>query len=211
MVIDMHNHTNISSPCSYLSPEELVETAKQSWLDAICVTEHSVIEGANLAQAVGRKMNYPVFRGVEARSDLGDMLVFGYYHDIPDGIRLEDLCSLVHGAGGVVFAAHPYRLGSPGLYPNMMAFGLDLEKQWDSLKSLHALDGVETINGNASVECNKKASLLATRLNKPGIGGSDAHFVHMIAKTATWFEKSIRTEDDLVEALKGRCFRPITL
>jgi hypothetical protein len=31
-------------------------------------------------------MNFPVFRGIEARSDFGDMLVFGYYKDIPEGI-----------------------------------------------------------------------------------------------------------------------------
>ena len=45
-------------------------------MDAICVTEHLYVEGANVAQEIGRQVGFPVFRGVEARTDLGDMLVF---------------------------------------------------------------------------------------------------------------------------------------
>lgn len=29
MLIDLHNHTNVSSPCSALRPEELIETARE--------------------------------------------------------------------------------------------------------------------------------------------------------------------------------------
>ena len=112
MLIDLHNHTKISSPCSLLSPEELIETAQAEGLDGICVTDHLYVEGANVAQELGRKMNFPVFRGVEARTSLGDMLVYGYYKDIPEGISLEDLCWYVHEVGGVVFARNIARQGS---------------------------------------------------------------------------------------------------
>ncbi|QTA89133.1 PHP domain-containing protein [Desulfonema magnum] len=211
MLIDMHNHTNVSSSCSVLSPEELIETARRMGLDAICVTEHLVIEGANITQEIGRKVGFPVFRGIEACSDLGDMLVFGYYKDIPDDIPLHDLCRYVHEAGGVVFAAHPYRTGAWSLYTALQCQGKNLDLDWDRLKVLKALDGAEVINGNIDYEKNKKAQELAGRLKIYGIGGSDAHFPDMIATAATEFTKLIQTDEALVEALKTGSYQAISL
>lgn len=203
MLIDMHNHTNISSPCSLLSPEELIETARLRGADAVCVTEHSFIEGANLTQEIGRKLGYPVFRGIEARSALGDMLVFGYYNDIHEGISLSELCRHVHDAGGVVFAAHPYHTtGGWNLYSALRGMGKDPDRDWENLKILRELDGIETINGHVSEETNAKAGALADRLGIPGIGGSDAHAAHMVGRAATRFECPIRSEEELVKALK---------
>ena len=148
MLIDLHNHTSVSSPCSLLSTEELIETARVSGLDGICITDHLLIEGAEVAQEYGRKVNFPVFRGVEARSLFGDMLVFGFYKDIPEGISLDDLCWYVHEVGGVLFAAHPFHTtGGANLYASIQEQGLDLETDWDKLGVLRQLDGVETVNG----------------------------------------------------------------
>jgi len=202
MIIDMHNHTNISSPCSVLYPEELIENAKIMGLDGICVTEHLTIEGATVAQDIGRKMNFPVFRGIEARSDLGDMLVFGYYKDIPDRIALENLCDSVHEAGGVVFAAHPYSSGGWNLYNAMQELDLDLDSDWDQIRGIRGLDGIEIINGSIHDKTNKRAKNLAEQMNIYGIGGSDAHSLDMIARAATIFKKPIRTDAELVNALK---------
>ena len=208
----MHNHTRVSSPCSLLSPEELVETARRKGLDAICVTEHLFIEGANVAQEIGRNMNFPVFRGVEARSELGDMLVFGYYKDIPEGISLDDLCWYVHEVGGVIFIAHPYHTkGGCNLYSSMQGHGLDLDADWDKLRVLKEVDGVEVVNGQVPDEVNAKAWILAARLDVPGIGGSDSHSIDMIGKAVTKFAQRIRSDKELVEALKSGCYRALRL
>jgi predicted metal-dependent phosphoesterase TrpH len=212
VLIDMHNHTRVSSPCSLLSAPELIEAARARGLDAICVTEHLYVEGANVAQEIGRQVGFPVFRGVEARTDLGDMLVFGYYRDIPQGISLEELCTKVHQVGGLVFVAHPYHeAGGWNLVASMRARGLDLDTDWDRLPVLKELDGVEILNGQVADEINGKARLLAARLQLPGIGGSDSHLVRMVGAAATRFEAWIQSEEQLIAALKSGRFEAIRL
>jgi len=212
MLIDMHNHTNISSPCSLLSPEELIVRAKNEGLDAICVTDHLFIEGANISQRIGYDMNFPVFRGIEARTTLGDMLVYGYYKDVPEGISLEDLCWYVHEVGGVIFVAHPYHVtGGCNLFESMQKKGLNLDLNWNDLNVLKELDGVEIINGQVCDEKNEMAKNLAKKLIKPGIGGSDAHSKNMIARAATKFKNHIHSEVELVIALKQFDYEAIRL
>ncbi|MBN1429775.1 MAG: PHP domain-containing protein [Anaerolineae bacterium] len=213
MLIDMHNHTKISSPCSVLSPEELIETARMRGIDAICVTDHLFIEGATVAQEVGRKMNFPVFRGIEARSELGDMLVYGYYQDIPNHIPLDDLCRSVHESGGIVFVAHPYHVNGGGvnLYTCLHGRGSDLDADWDKVPVLRQLDGIEVMNGQADDKTNAKADVLASRLQVAGIGGSDAHVVDRVARVATRFDQLIRTDEELVEALKKSSYQAVRL
>jgi predicted metal-dependent phosphoesterase TrpH len=157
-------------------------------------------------------MNFPVFRGIEADSNLGDMLVFGYYKDIPEDIPLHELCRYVHEAGGVIFPAHPYRTGEAwALQKVLQTQGLDLDSDWDKISVLKEIDGIEVINGNISRKANQKAQELADRLKLPGIGGSDAHFTEMIAEGATKFKKPLQSDKELVEALKTGNYRAIYL
>ena len=212
MIIDMHNHTVISSTCSLLSPEELIEIARLRGLDGICVTEHNEIKGADFARDVVNRNGFPVFRGIEARTDLGDVLVYGYYRDIPGGIPLETLCRTVHEAGGVLFSAHPFHLtGGWNLYTALQDRGMNLETDWDRLAVLRDLDGIEVINGNVSDENNAKAQELADRLKIGGIGGSDAHSPERVARAATRFSDPVRSEEELVRALKARAYEAVRL
>jgi predicted metal-dependent phosphoesterase TrpH len=212
MLIDMHNHTNISSPCSVLTPEELIAKAREIGLDGICVTEHDFMEGANVARDIGRRMGFPVFRGIEARSEFGDMLVFGYYRDIPEGIPLDELCWYVHEVGGAIFVAHPYHVsGGWSLQLSMKARGLDLDRDWCRVEVLGELDGVEILNGQVAEEVNKQARQLARRLKVNGIAGSDAHGIEMIGKAATRFKTRIRTEEELMDALKKGDYQAVKL
>jgi predicted metal-dependent phosphoesterase TrpH len=208
----MHNHTAVSSSCSRLSAEELIVEARLKHLDAVCVTEHAQMKGAELAQAIGRQMNFPVFKGIEARTDLGDMLIYGFYNDIPDGVPLDELCSRVTEAGGVIFAAHPFHTrGGWNLYTAVKQLGLNLEEDWKKLEVLKKLTGFEIINGNVDNETNSLARTLALNLGLPGIAGSDAHARSMVGKAATRFRHIIRTESDLVQALKKGDFEAVRL
>lgn len=208
----MHNHTRVSSPCSVLSPEEIIEIARQKGLDALCITEHQHIEGANYVQELGRKRGFPVFRGIEARTDLGDMLVFGYYEDIPEAVSLQDLSYQVHMAGGVIFVAHPFRqLGGLNFAATLKSMGLSLEADWDIIDARHDVDGIEIANGQVTDEVNGQAQLLAERWGMPGIGGSDSHAPHMVASSATRFTGDIRSDDDLVQALKSGQYEAVRL
>jgi len=210
MLIDLHTHTTVSSGCSTMSPEGLIHSARSRGLDAVCVTDHYAIEGADVTQALGRQMGFPVFRGVEARTDLGDMLVFGYYRDISPGIPLEDLCSIVHEVGGLVFAAHPFhRGGGPSLALRLRRRGLDPQTDWSQVGVLDELDGVETCNARVSAEDNHRAQGMADRLGVPGIGGSDAHAVDTVGNAATRFPGPVSTDAGLVAALRDGGYKPV--
>jgi hypothetical protein len=211
-LIDLHTHTTVSSGCSVLEPEALIEAAMREGLDAICVTDHFSIEGANVTQELGRAMGFPVFRAVEARTTLGDMLVFGTYRDIPEGISLEDLCWCVHGAGGLVFAAHPFHTGGgPSLTLGFRERGLDLGEDWDQVAVLRELDGIEVVNGQVAADANAQAQTLAHQLGVPGVGGSDAHAVDMVGSAATRFARPVRSEAELVAALRGEAYAAVRL
>jgi len=202
-LIDLHTHTTVSSGCSVMEPSELIEAARRRGLDGVCVTDHYAIEGANVTQRLGREMAFPVFRGVEARTDLGDMLVFGYYQDIPEGIPLPDLCWYVHEVGGLVFAAHPFHLsGGPSLALRFRDRGWTLSEDWREVDVLGELDGVEIANGQVASDANAEASRLADRLGVPGVGGSDAHSADMVGTAETRFPQDVASDADLVAALR---------
>lgn len=211
-LIDLHTHTTVSSGCSVMDPRELIEAAERRGLDGVCVTDHFAIEGARVTQRIGRELGYPVFRGVEARTDLGDMLVFGYYRDIPEGISLPDLVWYVHEVGGMVFVAHPFHLtGGPSLSLRFRDQGLTLSEDWGRVDILRELDGVETLNGQVAAEANARACELAGGLAVPGIGGSDAHAPDMVGTAATEFPSRIESDADLVEALRQGGYAPVRL
>ncbi len=212
LLIDMHNHTMVSSNCSLLRPEELIEEASRSPLDAICVTEHSKLEGAEITRGLGSKYSFPVFRGIEARTDLGDMLVFGWYQDIPDDAPLAQLCEEVLAAGGAIFAAHPFHTrGGWNLYTALKQKGLDLLEDWERIPVLRRLTGIEIINGNVEDQLNDLARNLASQLGIYGIGGSDAHSRSMVGRAATLFSDEIQSETELVKALKSGNFEAVRL
>lgn len=211
-LIDLHTHTTVSSGCSVLEPEALIEAARRRGLDAVCVTDHFSIEGANVTQQLGEERGFPVFRGVEARTVLGDMLVYGYYQDIPEGIPLEDLCWYVHEAGGLVFVAHPFHTaGGPSLALAFGHRGHELSEDWRGMDILAELDGVETVNGQVRADVNAKAHTLARCLRVPGIGGSDAHAVGMVGSVATRFDRPIHSDAELVAALRSGGYAPVRL
>jgi len=88
---------------------------------------------------------------------------------------------------------------------------MDLETDWARLPVLRDLDGIEVINGNVSDENNAKAQELADRLKIGGIGGSDAHSPERVARAATEFAKPIRSEEELVQALKDGAYEAVRL
>jgi len=64
VLVDLHIHTNISSRCSSVMPDELVERSKELGLDAVCVTEHSTYRGAQVNYQYAKEHYFLVFRGM---------------------------------------------------------------------------------------------------------------------------------------------------
>jgi hypothetical protein len=199
MKIDLHTHTNVSSPCSLIDPERALQWARATGLDAICVTEHDEIRGAEVTRELGRKCGFPVFRGIEIYTEFGDMLVYGLYRDAPSwNTPFEKLLDMCREVGAVIVPAHSCRV--TGELERIHG----LERADWMLRNVHA---IETHNGGCTPGGNKAALEMAERYGLSGTGGSDAHHEFQIGRCFTVFEDSISTDEELVAAIKTGRYR----
>jgi histidinol phosphatase-like PHP family hydrolase len=201
LLVDMHVHTNISSRCSSVMPEELVERAKELGLDAVCVTEHSTFVGAQVNYEYARDHGFKVFRGLEVYTEQGDMLVFGWearirYYLFP----FSDLVAEVEKRDGIIIPAHPCR----GISDVRHRHRLDLD---DEVRD--AISIIETHNGAISRKSNEQAEKIRRKYGLFGVGGSDAHHASHIGRCLTVFEDDISDERELIGALRSGGYRPV--
>jgi predicted metal-dependent phosphoesterase TrpH len=197
LIVDLHIHTNRSSYCSSLSPQEMLERAEILDLDAVAVTEHSTHRGAQIAYEMGLETGFKVFRGVEVYTTSGDMLVFGISSEVMPDMDFAELLETVRGENGLIIAAHPTR----GYWGHHRKY-----KGYPPRDVLESVDAIEALNGGCSRQANTQAARLAKELGLPQVGGSDAHIASQVGKCVTVFEDDIRDEEELMEALRaGRC------
>jgi predicted metal-dependent phosphoesterase TrpH len=211
MLIDLHVHTLLSSD-SNVAPEQYVEAAARGprRLDAICFTEHRLFPAdpdldkryAELTERFG----VMVFKGIEADTNLGHLLLFGVTREVirrfdlgSRMLKAEMLIEVIHGEGGIAVPAHPFR--DSGFGP-----------QLDDLLARHgpALGVIEAVNGQNSPRENEAALAAMEKLGLVGIGGSDAHFV-----TSKWFltcatelERQVSNIEELCIELRAGRTRP---
>ena len=190
MIIDLHVHENIFSPCSRMSLEDAVAFAQYRGLDALCITNHNNLHLAG--SEVLRTVNFPVFVGVEMSTLQGDILAFGLESLPLFRPTAQEFIDFVADRNGFSCAAHPFRVWGSGL-------GLCLDR-------LRALDGVEVFNGGNDDDENRRAVQACKGLGLAELGGSDAHCGPDIGRYATWFPEPVTSMRELIQAMKsGRC------
>ena len=202
MLIDLHVHTSPRSPCSNINPEELIREAKLIGLDGFCLTEHQVLWDWDEVERLAGNEGIRIFRGNEITTAQGDVLVFGLDQDIKGIITIQELQGIVQSAGGFSIAAHPFR-GFKMFGVGQLGMTLD---QAGKKKVLQFVDAVEIKNGRVTEKENEVAGKVAERLGLPGTAGSDAHEIGALGTWVTVFENDIRTESDLLRALKSGNF-----
>lgn len=81
MRIDLHTHTTASD--GLLSPEQLVEKARQAGVQVLAVCDHDSTEGVDAAVAAGKRSGVEVIPAVEINTDVdqGEVHVLGYFLD----------------------------------------------------------------------------------------------------------------------------------
>ncbi|MHB8894666.1 MAG: PHP domain-containing protein [Candidatus Geothermincolia bacterium] len=199
MLVDLHVHTNISSRCSSVMPDELVERSKELGLDAVCVTEHATFRGAQVNYEYAKEHGFLVFRGMEVYTEQGDMLAIGWEENIRYYLfPFADLKREVEQRNGIIIPAHPCR----GLADARHRSKDEIE---DEL--LEAICAFETFNGAVPRKNNDTARKLAEKYGLFGTGGSDAHHVSHIGRCVTIFEDEPANEAELIEALRGGKYR----
>lgn len=201
MLVDLHIHTNVSSRCSSVTPEQLVERATMLGLDAVCVTEHSTGVGAQVNYEYARERGFLVFRGMEVYTELGDMLVLGWLEQVKYYLSpFADLRKEVEKRDGIIIPAHPCRGISDARHRHRHTLDEEL---------IEAITAIETHNGAIPRRSNDQAEGLRKKYGLFGVGGSDAHHVDHIGRCLTIFEDEPANERELIEALRGGRYRPI--
>ena len=190
--IDLHIHSALGGD-SNIQPEELVPAARAAGLDAVCVTEHHDHALSAPFEKIAKDTAFPIFRGMEYRAADGHLLIFGVpvgRSDMISGLPMQGVIHWVHARGGVAIPAHPYQ-------KDMV--GGSLGDRVLQLKGLYAL---EAANGSVSAEGNRSAREAAEKMGIRGTGGSDAHGLFTIGRAYTLFSMPIRSERDLINALR---------
>ena len=194
MLVDMHLHESTYSLDSHINLEQIVTIARQKGLDAVCITDHDSMGLREYAAEYAKKVNFPIFVGVEYYSLQGDITAWGI-DTFPDHrIDAQIFIDQVNAAGGFCVSCHPFRNNKRGLEEN--------------LRRVYGLHGVEVLNGSADQEANRTALRFCRELGLKAIGASDAHTTGQIGKYVTGLPEKVTTLADFVAQLRQRDTRP---
>ena len=194
MFIDMHMHEMTYSKDSFLKLDQIVQIAQGKGLGAICITDHDSMGLKEYAAEYSKRINFPIFVGIEFFSLQGDIVAFGIDDYPKERSPAQDFINLVKQQNGVCFAAHPFRNNKRGLEEN--------------LRLVKGLDGLEVLNGSTSVEACQKAARYAMELGYYTVGCSDCHVPEKVGVCATWFPEEVHTMDEFLEVFRKGEMRP---
>ena len=139
-------------------------------------------------------------------TDHGHFLVYGVTEELTNqvnfgnvGMDASRLIRIAEETGGIAVPAHPGR------------FGIGLYDYFENGSELEHITVVERLNGSNRPGEQERAEELSTKRGLNGTGGSDAHFVSAIGRCLTLFPGTIKTEEDMVAALKAGDFKAVRL
>jgi predicted metal-dependent phosphoesterase TrpH len=160
-------------------------------LDGIAICDHDTLTGSFHARKRVIELNLPllVLPAVEVSTNRGHLIVLGVREDIPSGLDPKDIIRIAKKMGGVVIAAHPFKIRSIGNVD-----GLDV-------------DAIETFNSRCIFGENKKAQKMAMELKLPQVGGSDSHMLATIGNGYTEID-ALPDERSVLDAIRNGKTRP---
>lgn len=202
-IFDLHLHTSFYSSCSAIDPEALIRQAAEIDLDGIALTEHGLRwpdEKVDLLRRIADSLGVVLLRGQEistyspTNGPEGEFLVFGLKRSLTADLSARELTKRVHGEGGILIAAHPFKLSR-----------LNKKKYYGAGELVYELelDALELYHPDHDEEALKKVRQAMAKLGLPGTGSSDAHQLHEVGRCATIFERPIFTEEDLIQEIRA--------
>jgi len=187
MRFDLHIHSNHSTDCS-LRIDDILKQAVERGLDGIAICDHNTVEGSLSGTKRAKELNLPllVLPGTEVSTIRGHLIVLGITDNIQPNLSPQETIRIAHQKGGVVIAAHPFKMRSTGNVD-----GLDV-------------DAIETFNSRCIFGENDRAKEMAEALGKPQVGGSDSHLLSTIGLGFTEIDAELNVESVLSAIREGR-------
>lgn len=168
MIFDLHIHSKYSGDCT-MAPATILRVAKKLGLNGIAIADHLTIKGAVETRRLNEDHDFLVIVGAEIETANKEDLIGLFLTEEIESRNTADVITEVKAQGGIVFWAHPFRVGKNLLRPEM----------------IKRLDLIEGFNSKTSASCNALAQQLARQYDKPVIGASDAHLVAEIGNGKT--------------------------
>ena len=206
----MHSHS-VSSDESRATVEQYVKwiqvlRKRGHTVDGIVLTEHRKFDFDKDYSDLASQYDVLILKGSELDTRYGHFLVYGVTQALTQAIDFGDvrmdartLMQAARQHDAIALPAHPGR------------FGIGLTDYIAKGESFDDVTIVERFNGGSRPGENERADELCESHNLLGIGGSDAHLTSHIATCMTDFEASIKTANDLVDALLSKEFQPVWL
>jgi hypothetical protein len=199
VILDLHTHSvksddgraRVESYCRWVRTQGVP-------IDGFVLTEHRQFDRESDYRKLEDEHGLLILKGAEIETDYGHVLVFGVNEDMLraidfSNIRLELRTVLreVERSGGIAVPCHP---GRPRV---------GLCSHYEERGAVEGVRIVEVRNGGSRAGEDEAAEALAARFGYLGVGGSDAHLVSQIGRCATRFPGAVRSETDLVAALRA--------
>ena len=206
MILDLHAHSiksddgraKVQNYCQWI-------TTRNVPIDGFVLTEHRQFDFESDYAELAAKFNLIILKGAEVETEYGHVLVFGVTKPLTEAfdfgnitLKLADVVAAAEKHGAVAVPCHPGRV-RVGMSAHIVEHGVP-----------EGVRIVETYNGGSRGNEDEIAQSMADDLSYQGIGGSDAHIVSHIGRCATRFSAEIKTESDLVVALKSGDFEAVT-
>jgi predicted metal-dependent phosphoesterase TrpH len=202
LAFDIHIHTRTFSDCSFINPEDLIQRAIEARLNGLAITEHGMRWPDDKFDDM-RKLAEPhdiilingqeIYTAGPQNKIEGEFLVFGLKKSLTGNYSAKELVEMVHSEGGILIAAHPYKLSRNGRSHYYGAGDRVYELQVDALELCHPDQGELAV---------KKVRKAMEKLGLPGTGGSDAHKLFAVGSCVTLFEHEIANEVDFMREIR---------
>ncbi|HZP46346.1 MAG TPA: PHP domain-containing protein [Candidatus Binataceae bacterium] len=206
--IDLHVHTNRGSADSNLATRDLIERARAIQIGAVCVTEHDTVWDLKEIAPLAAEAGVTCIRGMEVTTELGHVGVFGLNEYVGGIYKLAGLRKAVDACGGIMIANHPfrYKLDPRFAFINENHEPIDVEhpERAAQLEIIRMCDAIEVLNAACSEEENQFALKVARSLGLAEVAGSDSHSANSIGIVTTLFAEPIRTERELIDAIRAK-------
>jgi len=180
---DLHIHTHWSDGDDL---EKVLAQALHMGLDAIAITDHDEIGGALEARRLVHERRLPlaIVPGTEVSSADGHIGALFVLTTIPRDLPARDTVRLIHEAGGIAVAHHPY---SPRWLDALCRCRLgcgDLIRDipFDAIECTNAVPGSGIRYNIAAIEAMRREHIAIAVT-----GGSDAHHARFVGKGRTYY------------------------
>ncbi|OQY07933.1 MAG: hypothetical protein B6I22_02130 [Desulfobacteraceae bacterium 4572_123] len=180
---DLHVHTQWSDGDDL---DRVLEQAVAMRLDAIAITDHDEIKGAFEARrrVHQRRMPLTIVPGCEVSSRDGHIGALFVMKRFPKNLSAAETVHLIHEAGGIAVAHHPY---SPRWLDSILRVRLgcgDLIKKvpFDAVECTNAVPGSGVKYNIAAIEAMHRHHIPIAVT-----GSSDAHVARFVGKGKTYY------------------------